>query len=133
MTKNLRILAVAAAASVLAAPAARAMDGVVLKVAVPFGFVVAGQPLPSGEYRIVKGQDAGVVRIYSKDREHLVTALCVPAPADLKEGGELVFERQGDQRVLKSIRTANSHAAELIDSQAEKEARAPDAAAVGMP
>ncbi len=54
MTKSMKILAMAAAVSVLAAPCALAMDNVVLKVDVPFDFVVADQQLPSGEYRIVK-------------------------------------------------------------------------------
>jgi hypothetical protein len=133
MTRNLRMLAMAAAL-VLAAPAARAMDGVVLKVAIPFDFVVAGQHLPSGEYRVVKGQDAGVVRIYSKDQEHMVTAFCVPTRADLKEGGELVFQRRGQELFLKKIRTAEGYGAELLASPKDEAARpAPDAATVGMP
>ena len=54
MTKSLKILAMAAAVSALAAPSALALDSYVLKVDVPFDFVVADQQLPSGEYRVVK-------------------------------------------------------------------------------
>jgi hypothetical protein len=135
MTRSTRILAMAAAVAVLAAPCALAMDGAVLKVNVPFDFVVADQQLPSGEYRIVKGQDTGVVRIYSKAQKHLVTAFCVPAPSDVAKGGELVFHKHGSQRFLKSIRTADGFGASLLESRTEKEAQASGnaAVAVGMP
>ena len=135
MTRSIRILAMAAAVSVLAAPCALAMENVELKVNVPFNFVVADQQLPSGEYRIAKDPERGVVEIYTKTYKHLVTAFCVRVPTDRKKAGELVFRKHGSQHFLKSIRTAGGSGASLPESRAEKDAQATGnaGAAVGMP
>ncbi len=106
MMKTMRILGLAAAAALLAAPGLRA-DTVVLKANIPFDFVVADRQLPGGEYRFVQSEYPGVVQIYSSAQRHVATALCQPfSPA----GGskvELVFHRHGDQRFLKMIRRSS--------------------------
>src|SRR5512147_2516880 len=124
MTRNLRILAIAVAVSALTASGALAKEGPVLKVDVPFDFVVADQQLPSGEYSIATRADSGVVRICSTDQKHHVSLFDVPARSGVKAGGELEFHAHGTRRFLKSIRTAAGFGAHIPDSRSEKQAEA---------
>ncbi len=120
--KRTKVLMMAAAAMVLAAPYVQA-DSVVLKVDVPFEFVVADQVLPGGEYRFVQEQDTRVVRIYSKDNEQLTMTHWVPADKGAKGSGKLVFHKYGSQRFLKMIRAGNGRGAYLPKTRSEREAR----------
>jgi hypothetical protein len=105
MTKTLKVLALAAAVSAPVAPCALALDKAVVKVTVPFEFVIADRQLPSGEYRLVQSQNPGVVEIYSRSREHLMTAFCLPLPWETPGKAKLVFRNHDGQRFLKLIRT----------------------------
>jgi hypothetical protein len=133
MSRKLSILAVAAAAALVAAPKATAGDTV--KVEVPFQFVLAGQPLPGGEYRFEVEAAAGVVHIYSPAGRHVATALCQSAPNASREVG-LVFHKHAGQRFLKAVTTGHGVDVTLPEVRAERAAEASDATArptAGMP
>jgi hypothetical protein len=133
--KRTQILMMAVAAAVVAAPCVQAKN-VVLKVNVPFDFVVADQQLPSGEYQIEQEPDARWVRISSTSGDERVLAQWVPAVAATEDGGKLVFHKYGGQRFLKMIRGADGSGAYLPETRTERDARmagSEGTAAVGMP
>jgi len=134
MIKSLSILSMAAAATMAAAPRAMAAD--LVKVDVPFEFVVAGQPLPSGEYRFVMDENASIVHVYSKARGHVALAVCQTVPKATREVG-LVFHKHAGQRFLKSVATDRGFDASLPTTHAERVAEAADdtgrTVAVGQP
>jgi hypothetical protein len=117
--KSVKILMVVAAAAVLTAPYAVA-DTVVVKVRVPFDFVVADQHLASGEYRFVEEQEARLVRIYSESREPLAVAHWQPLGRGAQGNGRLVFHKHGGQRFLKMIRADNGSGVYLPETRLEK-------------
>jgi len=124
MIKSLKVLSMVAVAAVAAAPCAQASD--ILNVKVPFEFVLAGQPLPSGEYQFVKSDYPGAVQVYSKARGRMVTAVCMAAPTTMPEVG-LLFHKHGEQHFLKLIRIGDTTVA-LPTSEAEKRSEAAQAA-----
>jgi hypothetical protein len=126
MMKSVRILSMAAAAAALAAPCALALDRAVVKVTVPFDFVVADRHLPSGEYHLVESYNPSVVQIYSKDQEHLVSTFCLRQSWEAGAGGKgkLVFRDRGGQRFLKMLRTEDGSTVYFPKTRTENEAQA---------
>lgn len=127
--KSVKILMMVVAAAVLTTTPAQA-DSVVLKVRVPFDFVVADRHLPSGEYRFVREQNPNLVRVYSKGNEQLALATWVPLAKGTEDGGKLVFQKHGDQRFLRMIRPSDGSGAYLPKTRSEEEA---EEGVVGMP
>lgn len=124
MKKSVKVLWMAAAASMLGAPGLRA-DDVTVRAAVPFDFQVADRQLPSGEYRFVTRADPGVVLVYSsKTREHLATVFSRPLRDNGEESGRVAFERHGSQHFLKWIRAADGSGVYLPQTRSESEAEA---------
>ena len=121
--KSVKMLMLAVAASMLGAPCVMA-DNVVVKVQVPFDFVVADRHLPSGEYSFVQEQESRVVRIYSESREPLAVAHWQPLVAGAKGNAKLVFHKHGGQRFLRMIRATGGGGAYLPECGAEKAQRA---------
>jgi hypothetical protein len=129
MMKSLKVLSLAAAAALLAAPCALA-EKVTLKAEVPFDFVVADRHLPSGEYRFVTTADPGVVRVYStKTQASVATVPCWNLASDPAEAKRLVFERHGSERFLKRIRGGDGSGVYLVETRSERQAEARAAAA----
>ncbi len=124
MTKTLKVLTMAAAVFALAAPCALALDQAVVKVTVPFDFVIGDRELPSGEYRLVQSQNPGVVEIYSKKHEHLATTFCLPLPWEAVGKGKLVFRSHDGQRFLKMIRTEDGSGVYFPKTRTESAAQA---------
>jgi hypothetical protein len=131
MSRSLSVLAVAAAA-MMAAP--RATAGETVRVEVPFQFVLAGQPLPGGEYRVEVDPTARVVHVYSPAGRHVATALCQTAPSASREVG-LVFHTHAGQRFLKAVTTGRGFDVTLPVVAAERAAAAQDASrpSIGLP
>jgi hypothetical protein len=124
MTKSLKVLSLAAVASLLAAPCALA-EKVTVTAAIPFDFVVADRQLPSGEYRFVTTADPGVVRVYStKTQEYVATVPCRQLSSDPAEAKRLVFERHGSERFLKRIRSGDGSGVSLAETRSERQAEA---------
>jgi hypothetical protein len=124
MRKSVTILSLAAAATVLAAPCARA-EVVSVKAAIPFDFVVADRQLPSGEYRFVRADAPGVVHVYAAGtREHLATVFCRALTRDPDAQAELAFDKHGSQRFLKTIRSGDGSGVYLPDTRKERRAEA---------
>ncbi len=124
MRKSVTMALAAAGLLALAAPSVLAADRVVLKVEIPFNFVVADQQLPAGSYRIVEAQDPGAVRIYSNGQKHLLTTFCLQASPDLAQRRTLVFHRHDGRYFLKTIRGADGFGAYLPETRSEKQAQA---------
>ncbi len=123
MTKTLKVLAVTAAVFALAAPCALALEKAVVKVTVPFDFVIADRQLPSGEYRLVQSHNPGFVEIYAKN-EHLMTTFCLPLPWESAGQGKLVFRSHDGQRFLKMIRTEDGSGVYFPKTRTESAAQA---------
>ena len=120
MMKSLKVLSMVAVASMAAVPCARAAD--VVKVDVPFNFVVAGQQFPGGEYLFVRGEDHRIVQVCSKDRLHFAVAVGLAEPNATRDTG-LVFHKHGEQYFLKAV-SGNGLDFALPTTQAEKVAEA---------
>ncbi|MFN8096504.1 MAG: hypothetical protein U0599_30540 [Vicinamibacteria bacterium] len=132
MSRKLSVLAVAAVAAALAAPKATA--GETVKVHLPFEFVLAGQPLPGGDYRFEIDETARVVHVYAPSGRHLTTALCQAQPNAAREVG-IVFHKHAGQRFLKAVTTGHGSEVTLPEVSAERAAEAADVArpVVGLP
>jgi hypothetical protein len=136
MIKTLKVLALAAAAALLAAPYVLA-DAVEVKVSVPFEFVAGDTVLPSGEYHFVTTEGShDIVQVHTAKGEHVATVLCRPLPAGSAENTVVSFDKLGDQRFLKSIRIGDGSGMYLPttafqrEKQAQARAKAAAAAAV---
>lgn len=121
MKKSVWILSTAAVTAMAAAPLVQAAETV--KVNVPFAFVLADQPLPSGEYRFVREEGSRVVEVYSKAKGHVGVAACMPATSRVSAAG-LVFHRHGDQHFLKQVNMGGGLAVSLPTSPGERLAEA---------
>jgi hypothetical protein len=124
MTKTLKVLVLAAAVSALTAPFALALDEAVVKITVPFDFVIGDRQLPSGEYRFVQSENPGVVQIYSKNHEHVMTTFCLPLPWEATGKGKLVFRNHDGQHFLKMIRTEDGSGVVFPETRTEGTAQA---------
>jgi hypothetical protein len=121
MSKTLSILWVVAIAAVAVAPRASAGD---VKAEVPFPFVVAGQPLPSGEYRFQLDETTRLVHVYLKAR-HVAVTMCQLTPSATREA-QLVFHRHAGQRFLKAVSTGHGFVVALPTSPTEIAAQKSD-------
>jgi hypothetical protein len=134
MSRKLNVLSMVALAAAAAAPRALADD--LVRVDVPFEFVVDGRPLPSGEYRFELDEAARVVHVYAKTRGHVAVTVFQSAPSTTKEAG-LAFHNHAGQRFLKTVSTGHGLEISLPTTQAERVAEAADGAsktvAVGLP
>jgi hypothetical protein len=134
MFEKLSVLSMVAVAAVAAAPRAVADD--LVRVDVPFEFVVDGRPLPSGEYRFELDQAARIVHVRSKDRGHVAMTVFQTAPSATKEAG-VAFHKHAGQRFLKTVSTGHGYDIALPTTHAERVAEAADGGgkpvAVGRP
>ncbi len=126
MSKTLSILWVVAIAAVAAAPRASAGD---VKADVPFPFIVAGRPLPSGEYRFQLDETARVVHVYLKAR-HVAVTMCQLEPSATREV-QLVFHKHAGQRFLKAVSAGHGLVVALPTTPMEMAAQ--KAEALGRP
>lgn len=117
MKKSVWILSMAAVAAMAAAPVVQAAE--IVKVNVPFAFVMADQSLPGGEYRFVREDGSRVVDVYSKAKGHVGVAACMPTASPMPAAG-LVFHRHGDQHFLKLVNMGSGLAVSLPTSQTER-------------
>lgn len=123
MFKKVSVLSVVAVAAVATAP--RAVAGDLVKVEVPFEFVVDGRPLPSGEYRFELDETARIMHVYAKARGHVAITVFQVAPSAMKEPG-LAFHTHAGQRFLKTVSTGRGYDVALPTTHAERVAKAAD-------
>jgi hypothetical protein len=124
MTKNLKVLWMAATAAALAVPCVRA-EGIKLNASVPFAFQVADRQLPSGDYSFVTRPESDLVLVYdAKTGKHVAALLCRRLPAGPSETGQLTFDRHDGQHFLKSIRAADGTGVFLPKTRSEGQAEA---------
>lgn len=101
----------AAAFMVLATSSARAST---LEVKVPFPFVVHGQTLPAGEYRVT--DDGGVVQLRGERSNHAIMfVLTIPASGHDPAGNSpaLTFRRDENQYRLTGIWESTTQGREI--------------------
>lgn len=74
---------------------------------IPFDFSVTDKKLPAGKYWISRAQESAgdsVVQIMSTDGESIATRFSIPVVTfNLKNRGELIFHRYGDQYFLSEV------------------------------
>ena len=106
--------------SLLLAASANAQS--MLKVTVPFEFIVDGQTLPAGDY-MIGGLSAPTLAIQSADRN--VNVMSLPHACEslnISETSKLVFHQYGGQYFLSQIWTeSNNRGREYSKSAREKE------------
>lgn len=105
----------------LAATSLVAQSKPVIKVNVPFNFMVGAKTLPAGEYRI-QTERPNLVLIQSTDSKSN-TNLTAHSAQDTQMNGvaALRFNRYGDRYFLSQIWTGSDQGQELPPSRAEKE------------
>ena len=109
MKKPFLFMLLALAGFGLMVPAnAQAQDQIV--VTIPFQFVVAGQTVPAGEYRIARLDDSEpTILLLSSLENHANIAVLRAITKEAANGkAKLDFTTVGDQRFLSRIETANN-------------------------
>lgn len=104
MKNSLRMIWVAAAATLALGTVALADNAIRMKVNVPFDFIVRDQAMPAGEYVFERDVLPGKLRIVSGDLKNTVVAFYGPA-SDNKTGlsHALVFNKYGTRHFLKEV------------------------------
>jgi len=78
-----------------------------LTVDIPFDFQVANQKLPAGKYSVGRAQETSgdtVLQIRSIDGQSTTNRFSIPIVTfNLKNRGELIFHRYGDQYFLSEV------------------------------
>lgn len=75
-----------------------------LKVKIPFEFVVDGQKMPAGEYRVQPYSESGLVMIQDATGHHSTVAFTTPSGPFTGMGDpSLVFSQKGSDRVLSRV------------------------------
>lgn len=102
------LLALAGFAGLMVPANAQAQDQIV--VTIPFQFVVAGQTVPAGEYRIARLDDSEpTILLLSSLENHANIAVLRAITKEPANGkAKLDFTTVGDQRFLSRIETANN-------------------------
>lgn len=106
MHKLIRFFSVLSFAVVFGAVAANAQSVTKFEADIPFAFSVGDTGLAAGKYEIrVTSSSAGTatVRIAQKDGSGRWTALGLVNGGAVRGRAELVFDRYGDERVLRQI------------------------------
>jgi len=104
--------------------AASAQAQTAMKVNVPFDFVVNGQIMPAGEYRVeAVGLAGNALSIRKADQGATTLALSnACASRDTAEKSKLVFHRYGSEYFLAQVWTAGSNTGhQLPRTRAERE------------
>lgn len=128
VTGTLWTVIAAAAALLVAAPAARAQDEVTATV--PFDFVVGTARMPAGDYMISEESDGGVIKIDGRRNHQASFALTMAGAIDATlSQPELVFEKTGATYFLERIVVSPGNVRELPLPSAMK-ARAAERVAV---
>jgi hypothetical protein len=124
------VIGVAAGAALVFAVGARPANAmasdVVLKAHVPFAFEVDGQTLPAGTYRIQTADfnEPNVVEIRNTDGhgpDELFLTVATRESTRLQRS-ELVFDKVGNQRFLRSILIPGERGASVLARRAELQA-----------
>lgn len=105
-TQYLRLLLLLAGFAAFTVPAkTQTVDQPVVNI--PFQFVVAGQTLPAGEYKVTRLHAWNPRILILSSYENRANAIVIPAEVEETLGGKarLTFEIAGDQHVLSSIET----------------------------
>ena len=83
-------------------------ESLLLRVHVPFNFVVGQANLPAGDYTVEQDSTSGVVTLQNQSAKS--SAAVLSSNGNLRAEGslpKLVFESRGDKKVLTQIRTTN--------------------------
>lgn len=118
-----RILMLAAAAALLAAPAAYSQLNPSVQARIPFAFEVSNRTLPAGEYVVETGPVPGLIKLDCADchTRIFVGTNAVRSSHTMGEA-KLVFQRYGDRYFLRQIWTVGTDTGrEVPMSKAEKE------------
>ena len=97
----------------------------ILRVDIPFNFVVAGKLLPAGEYLVGRGNpnDQSLLVMQNTNRRiSLVTGTILIGGRDIQDKSKLVFHQYGDHYFLAQVWTAQQDTgSRLIPTRAEKQ------------
>lgn len=106
MHKLIRFFSILSFAVVFGAAVANAQSVTKVDADIPFAFSVGETTLAAGQYDIgvtASGAGTATVRISQKDGSGTWTVLGLKNGATTQGKAELVFDRNGDQRVLRQI------------------------------
>jgi hypothetical protein len=123
--KRITVIALFVAAALVTAGGAMAQDRAV-RATVPFAFTVGNKLLPSGNYEITAVFD-NAIEIQNRDKHVVVMTTATYDSHQSRIGGELVFDRIGDQYFLSEILCGAAANVSLPPSKQEKQARQQEA------
>ena len=99
--KRITSLALFAFSSIIGGALASAQTHGV-EATMPFDFTVGGKLLPPGTYKILSVTD-GVVEIQNQDKTVAILSQSSPDSSVSENGGQLVFDKFGDQYFLREV------------------------------
>jgi hypothetical protein len=103
------------ASMALAGSTARAAD---VEVKVPFSFIVSGQTLPPGDYRVDVATEQGLMEIRGVNTGVFALSNHVSVADDAQP--KLVFHRYGDSYVLREVWTGDGIEDQIPEPKSEK-------------
>ena len=120
-----KCLALFAIASFVATERALAQDRAV-QVTVPFDFAVGNKLLPSGTYTITS-ESPDVIMIQSSDKHIALLATTSYDDHESRHGGQLVFDKYGDEYFLREILCRSAAMNVGLPSSKQEKARTQEA------
>lgn len=107
-TQLFRILAVSTALLGLTLTTAYAETERIIKVTVPFAFVVNNQKLPAGEYRIQESGNGSLLLIQSVDAKNASTVITGFESPSVQNEPKLVFQKDNGEVYLTHVQLSGS-------------------------
>ena len=114
-------------ALMIAVPAHAQLPGTIMRVAIPFDFIVKGKTLPAGNYEIKRISDSPeglIIRNANEKRDHVIFETEPVETREIPNTSEIVFHRYGDSYFLSEVLTAGEETGqEVLPSRAERQLR----------
>ena len=114
-------------ALMIAVPAHAQLPGTIMRVAIPFDFIVKGKTLPAGNYEIKRINDSPeglIIRNANEKRDHVIFETEPVETRKIPNTSEIVFHRYGDSYFLSEVLTGGDETGrELAPTRAERRLR----------
>lgn len=107
----------------LAAGSASAQSANIMKVTVPFDFVISHKTLPAGDYVVRRRIEGALVVLAIQNEDKNESAYLVShnvQARDLQSGSKLVFNQYGDQYFLSQLWFPGNYGQELTKTRRER-------------
>src|SRR5258705_5076881 len=96
-------------ALMIAVPAHAQLPGTIMRVAIPFDFIVKGKTFPAGNYEIRRISDSPeglIIQNANEKRDHVIFETEPVETSEIPNTSEIVFHRYGDSYFLAEVLTS---------------------------